>query len=351
MRIDKNNYEQYLVDYLDGKLTPVEVSEVLLFLEQNPEIKAEFEGVTGISVKADPEETSDFSSLKKPAYAEVRHAYENMLVAELEGDLTTEEQIILKQAKQVYPELEQDAALFKHTVIIPEQIVFEHKKELKKPVFVPLYRQTWLSVAAALLMVSLSAVLWFGNHPASTNSGQAMNTATGPSAEEQKNGEENVGKATGTKEIPEAIAQNDRVGEQSSVNVQPEIRNAIVSKAAVSTHYIRQESILPKAPSFVDEGIAFTAPRLPYVSNYLNYPASIQQPTPENYTDVKELALQQIEKKKEQLLGKNEDGKTLTLLQALNKATGDNVKVDTNEAGRVTRFEIAGLGFEWSHSK
>ena len=38
MNIDKSNYEVYLIDYLDGKLTANEVSEVLLFLENNQDL-------------------------------------------------------------------------------------------------------------------------------------------------------------------------------------------------------------------------------------------------------------------------------------------------------------------------
>ena len=34
MSINKNNYETFLIDYLDGKLTANEVSEVLLFLDR-----------------------------------------------------------------------------------------------------------------------------------------------------------------------------------------------------------------------------------------------------------------------------------------------------------------------------
>ena len=57
MEINKHNYEIVLIDYLDGKLNPLEVAELLLFLEQHPDIKAEFEGLENVSVSSIEQET------------------------------------------------------------------------------------------------------------------------------------------------------------------------------------------------------------------------------------------------------------------------------------------------------
>lgn len=51
MEINLNNYEVYLIDYLDNKLNPIEVAELLLFLEKHPDIKEEFEGIGSLKVK------------------------------------------------------------------------------------------------------------------------------------------------------------------------------------------------------------------------------------------------------------------------------------------------------------
>jgi hypothetical protein len=52
MSINRNNYETYLIDYLDGTLHPNEVAEVLLFLEQHADIKQEFEAMGGVVLPA-----------------------------------------------------------------------------------------------------------------------------------------------------------------------------------------------------------------------------------------------------------------------------------------------------------
>ena len=41
MKINRNNYEMYFIDYLDGVLSPDLVSELLLFLDENPDLKEE----------------------------------------------------------------------------------------------------------------------------------------------------------------------------------------------------------------------------------------------------------------------------------------------------------------------
>ena len=48
MEITRGNYEMFLIDYLDGKLSPVEVADLLIFLEENLDIKSEFEGVESL---------------------------------------------------------------------------------------------------------------------------------------------------------------------------------------------------------------------------------------------------------------------------------------------------------------
>ncbi|MCB9000870.1 MAG: hypothetical protein H6537_02720 [Bacteroidales bacterium] len=36
MKINRNNYEIFLVDYLDGKLTPEKEAMLMVFLHENP---------------------------------------------------------------------------------------------------------------------------------------------------------------------------------------------------------------------------------------------------------------------------------------------------------------------------
>lgn len=346
MSINKNNYETYLIDYLDGKLSPVQVSEVLLFLEQNPGIKREFEELDSVKELEQAPVSFDASFLKKPAYPEIKEQYEHLLIGELEGDLSKAEQIDIGRARQLYPELNRDAALFAKTRVVAETIVFPYKNDLKKQVTVPLYRQSWLRIAAVLLLVGFTGVVWINFNTIETPDEQISMVVpeikeSGVAKPADKSNSENTKnkmQITGTEEPKSGnqYAQQVAVSKKASAVTERYTEPMLISLIAPAS---------PRSPMNLNpEGLSFT-------DQYLRYIPAGNNDREDEYTDLRQLAIQQLGKHKEQLLGKNENGKTLTLLQAINKATGDNIKVDTNDNGKIKRFEIAGLGFEWSHSK
>jgi len=66
MKINRENYEVYFLDYLEGKLPPDLVDELLIFMDKNPDLKDEFEGLDTVALAPDEDivfENKD--SLKK----------------------------------------------------------------------------------------------------------------------------------------------------------------------------------------------------------------------------------------------------------------------------------------------
>ena len=45
MKIDRNNYEQYFIDYLDGRMDTDREKILLSFLKFNPDLKKELDGM------------------------------------------------------------------------------------------------------------------------------------------------------------------------------------------------------------------------------------------------------------------------------------------------------------------
>ena len=43
MEININNYEVYVIDFIDGMLNEIDTANLLIFLDQNPVLKEEFE--------------------------------------------------------------------------------------------------------------------------------------------------------------------------------------------------------------------------------------------------------------------------------------------------------------------
>ena len=162
MRISINNYEEIIVDFLDGKLDNDTVAELFLFLDQNPKIKAEFNLLYENQHVVEAEPISfDFSSLIKKEKLNVAD-YAEKLIALLENDLNLEETKKLKAEINAYPELAAEFELFKKTKLVAEtNIVFANKAGLtKKKVFeiIPLFTR-FSAIAAVFIAIIITVYL------------------------------------------------------------------------------------------------------------------------------------------------------------------------------------------------
>ena len=63
--INRSNYEVWFIDYADGQLSPEQVAELLLFLEENPDLKNEFTLFEQVELPVDTVEFPFKKSLKK----------------------------------------------------------------------------------------------------------------------------------------------------------------------------------------------------------------------------------------------------------------------------------------------
>lgn len=145
--INKNNYEAFLLDYVEQNLSPEMVAELMLFLEQNPDLKAELDEYENTLFAQIPVATFEHKADIKQA------AIEELMIAELEGLNNAKESAELKQAIKenvLYASL---FANYQKTILVPEQIVYADKNSLKhkETKVVPIY--WWISSAAAVLFV------------------------------------------------------------------------------------------------------------------------------------------------------------------------------------------------------
>lgn len=151
MRIDKNNYEAFFLDYFEGALSAERVAELMLFLEQHPELKKEFDEYENISLN-DIEEGIKFENkdqLKKETISSTN--FEEMAVAYIERKLTAEEETALFAFIAANPNYKVQLELFRKTILSEEKIVFENKSFLKK--------QAELSETESLLLSSLEGTI------------------------------------------------------------------------------------------------------------------------------------------------------------------------------------------------
>ncbi len=162
--LNRTNYESTIIDYLDGKLSPLEVAELLLFMEQLPDIKASFKGLEqGIFLAKDFTVFPNKELLKKALNSNELNAQsglQNLLIAKLEGDLTAEEADKLNKQLKQDPLLRRDFERFENTKLQADTaLIFKEKQLLKKKSkIIPFY---FKYAAAAALIAAVIALPFF----------------------------------------------------------------------------------------------------------------------------------------------------------------------------------------------
>ena len=161
MKVNKNNYEVWMIDYFDGKLNATETAELMAFLDLHPELKEEFELFDSTPIKAESLEFSKKSDLKKLpvlAVAEINEEnFEEYFIAFYEKDLAGAEDKNLKAFLAKNPQLKKEFELHASLrLIADESIVYNQKESLHKKRRVAVY---WWSGAVAAMIVILFGIL------------------------------------------------------------------------------------------------------------------------------------------------------------------------------------------------
>lgn len=140
MKINRDNYEAYFLDYHEGVLNPEEMAGVLVFVGQNPDLKEQFEEFENISLPADESicfSGKDFLKMNTEIYTGpvTLTNIEEYLVAEAEGLLSAEVHARLDEFVQQYPQFEKDRRIYRHTrLVVDNQVVYANKNALKHAV-------------------------------------------------------------------------------------------------------------------------------------------------------------------------------------------------------------------------
>ncbi len=137
MKINRKNHEAYFLDYRENNLSPEQVAELMIFLEQNPDLKASFEAFENIELVADNSiKFATKENLKKPHLIPIDNItesnYEEKMVAKLEGDISEDENIELTAFMELNPKLKLEYNLLRSTFLKPdESIIYLDKESLK----------------------------------------------------------------------------------------------------------------------------------------------------------------------------------------------------------------------------
>lgn len=130
MKITKDNYEVYFLDYLEGNLDENLVDEFIDFLRENPDLKAELEMVTPVKMELENIIFDGKEKLYKEKY-DLEQEFNRAAVARMEGDLQENEKHEFENYLSKHPEKQKEAALFEKTRLKADKsIVFKKKNKL-----------------------------------------------------------------------------------------------------------------------------------------------------------------------------------------------------------------------------
>jgi hypothetical protein len=167
MEIDIKNYETVLIDYFDGNLHALEVAEVLLFLEQHPAIKNEFEALGTLPIEDNITINPDFKSNLKKLNAHqslVEKSFNELIISQIEGDCTEKESIIINEIIESNTALSQLKNTFSLTKLVPDLTInYPNKQSLKRKEAGVFYLSKRFAAAATLLLLASLLFLIYRN--------------------------------------------------------------------------------------------------------------------------------------------------------------------------------------------
>lgn len=342
MKIDRTNYEQYLMDYLEGRLNKAEEASVRIFLSENPDIAEEFSTISEFESIAD--QPSEFLE-KANLYRSFNHItsiteknFEEFCIAYYEGDLDQNSKQKLLQYVEKTPKLQSLFSMHGQIHVYPDtSIHYPGKQHLKKLKISP-FRKIMYYTATGIAAASVVLIFWL------TKPGQigVSNESTAPVAE--ING---VSKHDKAFEIPEIV--NTDQPETSNISIQNNKENKGILLAKIDTSDTRQPdkivlaSIDSKPPELdIEEDEARKAiameEKLPVISAATDQTNKIKKSSEKSIIDRKKILRRTL------INGAMKIG-----IRGFNSLTESQLAVRTSkdDNGRLTAIAIDGENFEF----
>ena len=167
MRIDRQNYEEYFILYVDNELTPAQRLLVEEFAQKHPDLEEEL--VLLYQSTLAPDKNIVFEGkeelLKEESVSFVDPSnYEDALLLYIDNELPAEEKLQVEKLAEQNPQVKKELEILQQTRLQPEEeIVFANKEVLyrrERKVRV-ITMQFWKIAAAAVLILLIGGATFF----------------------------------------------------------------------------------------------------------------------------------------------------------------------------------------------
>jgi hypothetical protein len=174
--LNKNNYEAYYLDFLEGNLNEEDTSMLFLFLENNPELKLEdemFEALESNFVSLDSSFKNSLKQVSLEKDSITINTIDSFLIGHVEQILTENKEVELEKFIQSNPSFISIQKNYLATKLKPNKAeIFDEKSSLKKGK----KRVLWSSIS--IISIAASFVLLFGLVKLNTPSIENIKTAS-----------------------------------------------------------------------------------------------------------------------------------------------------------------------------
>lgn len=132
MQPDRTNYEIWLIDYLDGTLDEARVSQLLSFLDKNPDIKEEFADVLVYNIQPAAGSFKHKNNLKKSVSDLDDNQFEYLCISAAENNLSEQQRDELEAIITENPGKRKTFEIINRLKLVAPFVKYNNKSHLRK---------------------------------------------------------------------------------------------------------------------------------------------------------------------------------------------------------------------------
>jgi hypothetical protein len=173
MILNRNNYEEYFLLYIDNELSAAERNAVELFVQDNADLKAELNTLQQTVYKADAAVYENKKELLKDEFAVLQ---QNLLFY-IDDELTAADKYTIEKLLKADSNAGKELALLQKTKLLPDTaIIFANKKSLYRKEGGKVIGLPWRRIAAAAILLGFG--IWATVTFINTNKNDVATAAT-----------------------------------------------------------------------------------------------------------------------------------------------------------------------------
>ncbi|HVT85488.1 MAG TPA: hypothetical protein VHD35_09805 [Chitinophagaceae bacterium] len=295
MIINRHNYDEYFILYMDNELGSEERRQVEVFVQQNPDLKEELELL--LQSKFTPESHIVFEN-KEDLFRVADSAAINMsnyvewLMLYLDDELTAEENILVENFIASHSAVKTELDILAKTKLQPEEnIVFPDKELLyRKTEKVRVVQISWWRVAAAAILIlgiGISTVfIWNNRKPSVSGPTAAQEIKDTNNATDQSAARKNLIDQTNP-----SLADNEKKNQVTNETIKQQPIKTVVTKSGENILAV-QKNIPAKLNEPLQKEMPLIADNMP--TNNLPSPINNPNATIKESSSVPNVAINEV---------------------------------------------------------